>query len=101
MKCNGPNEFFSCGSACVNECRTIKTQNQTHCPIVNIVCNKQCYCEDGYAYDENKICIPISQCPRKYFIYNEKCPENLRKYIIIKKTWNSQKNYNINNSISF
>ncbi|XP_061377969.1 zonadhesin-like isoform X3 [Danaus plexippus] len=63
LKCNGPNEFFSCGSACVNECRTIKTQNQTHCPIVNIVCNKQCYCEDGYAYDENKICIPISQCP--------------------------------------
>ncbi|CAH0627257.1 unnamed protein product [Chrysodeixis includens] len=63
LKCTGPNEYFSCGGACDNVCATINKQNQTNCPIVNIVCNPMCYCEEGYARDANNICIPIGKCP--------------------------------------
>nr|XP_049703259.1 serine protease inhibitor swm-1 [Helicoverpa armigera] len=58
------NEFFECGSACDNECATLGTQNRTHCPIKNIVCNRQCYCEDGYARDQDGYCIPVEECPK-------------------------------------
>ncbi|CAH0699820.1 unnamed protein product [Spodoptera exigua] len=62
-KCQGPHEYFSCGGACDNVCETIHEQNQTHCPIINIQCNRMCYCEKGYARDKNNTCIPIKDCP--------------------------------------
>lgn len=58
----GPHEFFSCGGACDNVCETIKKQNQTSCPIVNIKCNDMCYCEKNYARARNNTCIPIDKC---------------------------------------
>ncbi|XP_075970276.1 serine protease inhibitor swm-1-like isoform X2 [Anticarsia gemmatalis] len=61
-KCSKQNEFFSCGSACDNECSTIGKQNRTSCPIKNIVCNKQCYCDDGYARDSQGNCVPVDKC---------------------------------------
>ncbi|XP_050343032.1 zonadhesin-like isoform X2 [Nymphalis io] len=63
LKCTGPNEYFSCGSACDNVCTTLDTQNQTNCPIKNIVCNQKCYCDENYARDSNNTCIPIKDCP--------------------------------------
>lgn len=63
-KCRGPHEYFSCGVACDNVCATLKEQNQTSCPNMNIDCNRMCYCEADYARDENNICIPIDQCPK-------------------------------------
>nr|WHN38850.1 Zon4A-L [Andraca theae] len=62
LKCVGPHEFFSCGGACDNVCATLSQQNQTNCPIVNIVCNNKCYCEKNFARAKNNTCIPISQC---------------------------------------
>ncbi|XP_075970402.1 uncharacterized protein LOC142972888 isoform X3 [Anticarsia gemmatalis] len=80
LKCTGPNEYFSCGSACDNVCATLHEQNQTNCPIINIKCNPKCYCEKGYARNDKNICIPIDQCPepecgegQRY----EKCPDAL------------------------
>uniref|UniRef100_A0A2A4JJI9 TIL domain-containing protein n=1 Tax=Heliothis virescens TaxID=7102 RepID=A0A2A4JJI9_HELVI len=60
--CPGAHEFFECGSACDNECATLATQNRTHCPIKNIVCNRKCYCLDGYARDQSGNCIPVEKC---------------------------------------
>ncbi|XP_052750888.1 zonadhesin isoform X1 [Galleria mellonella] len=62
LKCTGPHEYFSCGGACDNVCATIKKQNQTHCPIINITCNRKCYCEADYARNVNGTCIPIDEC---------------------------------------
>ncbi|XP_059048366.1 zonadhesin-like [Achroia grisella] len=62
FKCTGPHEYFSCGGACDNVCATLSTQNQTNCPIVNVKCNEMCYCEEGYARNDNNICIPIEDC---------------------------------------
>lgn len=62
MKCDGPHEYFSCGSACDNVCSLLHIQSQANCPIINIDCNRMCYCEEGYARDENNICIPIEDC---------------------------------------
>ncbi|KAL4707026.1 hypothetical protein ACJJTC_000453 [Scirpophaga incertulas] len=61
-QCSKPNEFFSCGSACDNECSTLNQQNRTHCPIINIKCNEKCYCDDGYARDDSGKCVPVSEC---------------------------------------
>ncbi|KOB71038.1 Serine protease inhibitor 28 [Operophtera brumata] len=57
--CDGPHEYYACGGACDNVCATLHEQNQTNCPIVNIRCNDMCYCDEGYARDDNNICIPI------------------------------------------
>ncbi|CAH0727832.1 unnamed protein product, partial [Brenthis ino] len=64
LKCTGPNEYFSCGSACDNECSDL-SKNQTSCPIINVKCNEKCYCEAGYARNNRNICIPIEKCPPK------------------------------------
>ncbi|KAJ8968399.1 hypothetical protein NQ317_007792 [Molorchus minor] len=60
--CNRPNEEYQCGSACQTTCSNI---GQT-CPIVNIRCNDDCYCKEGYARmgDDESRCIPISKCPK-------------------------------------
>ncbi|KAL0892412.1 hypothetical protein ABMA27_015530 [Loxostege sticticalis] len=77
-KCQKPNEFYSCNSACDNECSDL-TQNRTNCPIVNIKCNEWCYCDDGYARDAQRNCVPVSQChgmcgPNEYFTCRLPCP---------------------------
>ncbi|KAJ8732169.1 hypothetical protein PYW08_014899 [Mythimna loreyi] len=80
LKCKGPHEYWSCGSACDNVCETLYKQNQTNCPIVNIQCNKMCYCEEGYARDKNNICIRIDKCPKPKCGKNERlenCPPAL------------------------
>lgn len=59
--CNGPNEFFSCGSACDTTCETLGEE----CPIVNVKCNEKCYCKDGFARDSEGICIPTNDCPSR------------------------------------
>ncbi|XP_077291696.1 zonadhesin-like [Arctopsyche grandis] len=59
--CPGPNEFYSCGSACDTTCATLGQK----CPIVNIKCTEMCYCEDGYARDHTGWCIPIEECPKQ------------------------------------
>lgn len=61
-RCDGPHEIYACGGACDNVCATLHEQNQTHCLIKNIKCIDKCYCEEGYARDENNICIPIEKC---------------------------------------
>ncbi|CAF4776537.1 unnamed protein product [Pieris macdunnoughi] len=71
LKCTGPHEYFSCGGACDNECDKLSQQSKDNCPIVNIQCNRMCYCEDGYARDANNTCIPIHECPPE-------CPLNER-----------------------
>ncbi|CAG4937198.1 unnamed protein product [Colias eurytheme] len=63
LKCRGPHEYFTCGGACDNECDKLSRQNQTSCPIINITCNRKCYCEPGYARNVDNICVPIAQCP--------------------------------------
>ncbi|CAH2107528.1 unnamed protein product [Euphydryas editha] len=65
LKCTGPHEYFSCGSACDNVCENLSTQNQTNCPIKNIVCNQKCYCEENFARNSDNICIPIKDCRNK------------------------------------
>nr|QZP43462.1 zonadhesin-like protein 1 [Pseudoips prasinana] len=80
LKCNGPNEYYSCGGACDNVCETLSQQNQTHCPIVNVKCNPMCYCNKGYARNASNICIPINQCPKPQCGVNEiyeECPDAL------------------------
>ncbi|XP_038210392.1 inducible metalloproteinase inhibitor protein-like isoform X2 [Zerene cesonia] len=62
-KCSRQNEYFSCGPECDNVCSELHTQNQTNCPIVNIVCNKKCYCDPDHARNEHGNCIPIGECP--------------------------------------
>ncbi|XP_041976026.1 inducible metalloproteinase inhibitor protein-like [Aricia agestis] len=61
-RCSGEHEYYSCGGFCDNVCSNLREQNKTHCPVVNIVCNQKCYCEDGYARDERNRCIPIAEC---------------------------------------
>ncbi|KAL0840607.1 hypothetical protein ABMA28_015809 [Loxostege sticticalis] len=80
-KCQKPNEFYSCNSACDNECSDL-TQNRTNCPIVNIKCNEWCYCDDGYARDAQRNCVPVSQChqqcgPNEVFTCNMDCPPEI------------------------
>lgn len=60
-KCNGPNEFFSCGSPCDTECATLGEE----CPIVNVKCTERCYCKEGFARDSAGICIPVNNCPTR------------------------------------
>ncbi|XP_050342711.1 inducible metalloproteinase inhibitor protein-like [Nymphalis io] len=61
-KCPQANEYYSCGSACDNVCKDLHSQNQTHCPIKNIKCNEKCYCKEGYARNEEKVCVPFNEC---------------------------------------
>ncbi|XP_059048278.1 zonadhesin-like [Achroia grisella] len=63
ISCTGEHEYYECGPACQNICSELHIQNKTHCPIVNIKCNDMCYCDDGYARDNNGKCIPIEDCP--------------------------------------
>ncbi|CAG4936731.1 unnamed protein product [Colias eurytheme] len=63
-KCSRQNEYFSCGPECDNVCSDLHLQNQTNCPIVNIVCNNKCYCDPDHARDEHGNCIPIEECPK-------------------------------------
>ncbi|XP_012153343.1 venom metalloprotease inhibitor-like [Megachile rotundata] len=59
--CNRPHEEYQCGSACQTTCDTLGEP----CPIVNIKCNDDCYCKEGYARNRKDICIPIRHCPKK------------------------------------
>ena len=56
------NEFFSCGSAgCEENCDNLGEK----CTIVNITCDKKCFCKDGYVRQfRNGPCIIRDQCPR-------------------------------------
>ncbi|XP_060801129.1 zonadhesin [Amyelois transitella] len=63
--CPGRNEYFSCGPECDNVCSELHMQNRTNCPIVNIVCNRKCYCDDGFARDADKNCVPVEDCPKE------------------------------------
>ncbi|XP_057651848.1 inducible metalloproteinase inhibitor protein [Diorhabda carinulata] len=60
-RCKGPNEHYACGSACQTACETLGEP----CPIVNVRCNDDCFCNDGYARDDDGICIPQKKCPPK------------------------------------
>ncbi|KAK1122898.1 hypothetical protein K0M31_009343 [Melipona bicolor] len=59
--CDMPNEEYRCGSACQRQCATL---NQP-CTIVNVRCNDGCYCKEGYARNDNGVCIPITKCNSK------------------------------------
>ncbi|CAH0627377.1 unnamed protein product [Chrysodeixis includens] len=65
-KCPGDHEHFECASECDNVCATLDRQNKTNCPIrkyVNFdICSPKCYCDDGYARDDQGNCIPIKDC---------------------------------------
>ncbi|CAG9785236.1 unnamed protein product [Diatraea saccharalis] len=82
-RCQKPNEFYSCNSACDNECINIYSQNRTNCPIKNIQCNERCYCDDGYARDASNNCIPVNQCnvrgrdPNEVYTCSRSCPPDL------------------------
>ncbi|CAH4008508.1 unnamed protein product [Pieris brassicae] len=60
LDCNGNNEEYRCGSACQTECSTLGEM----CPIMNVQCNDECYCIDGFARDYRGNCIPIKDCPQ-------------------------------------
>ncbi|KAL4707011.1 hypothetical protein ACJJTC_000438 [Scirpophaga incertulas] len=89
-QCSKPNEYYSCGGACDNECKSIKYQNQTNCPIVNVMCNKQCYCDEGYARDDSGNCIPISECgpscsdPNEEYVLSKTCPPDSCESLVAK-----------------
>ncbi|GJQ76653.1 hypothetical protein Trydic_g15512 [Trypoxylus dichotomus] len=59
LVCDRPHEHYACGSACQTTCRTLGQP----CTIINIRCNDACYCDDGYARNEQGTCIPIKDCP--------------------------------------
>ncbi|XP_014599125.1 PREDICTED: inducible metalloproteinase inhibitor protein [Polistes canadensis] len=59
--CDQPNEEYQCGSACQTRCDTLGEP----CPIINIKCNEGCYCINGYARNDNDVCVPINECPPK------------------------------------
>ncbi|XP_030746809.1 chymotrypsin-elastase inhibitor ixodidin [Sitophilus oryzae] len=61
QNCTKPHEFYTCGSACQNECNTLGDP----CTIINIRCNDLCYCCPGYARDCLGNCIPEKACPPK------------------------------------
>lgn len=67
LNCTRPNEIFGCGGACQNDCNTLGVP----CEIQNIVCNRACYCIDGYARDcdckcvSEKVCPPKNSCTKK------------------------------------
>ncbi|KAJ8732564.1 hypothetical protein PYW07_015163 [Mythimna separata] len=65
--CDRENEYFECGSFCDNECATLGEQNKTNCPVQSFVCNRKCYCEDGFARDDEGNCVPVEKCPTKSF----------------------------------
>lgn len=58
LKCEHQNEHYECGSACQTTCATLGMV----CPIVNIRCNDACYCDEGFARDDNGICVPEGEC---------------------------------------
>ncbi|CAH0728016.1 unnamed protein product, partial [Brenthis ino] len=64
VTCTGTNEYFGFGTPCDNECAKLSKQNQTNCPFVNVKRTEMCYCEEGYARDVNKTCIPFDKCPK-------------------------------------
>ncbi|XP_077292844.1 zonadhesin-like [Arctopsyche grandis] len=70
--CSGPNEFYSCGSACDTTCATLGDT----CPIVNIRCNERCYCKNGFARNNRNVCIPIKKCPPR------QCPNDPNAIIV-------------------
>ncbi|XP_043285606.1 zonadhesin-like [Venturia canescens] len=56
----GPNEVYDkCGSPCSQSCNPPKNQ------ACATVCVAGCFCRSGYLRDQNKRCIPRSQCPRR------------------------------------
>ncbi|CAH0627379.1 unnamed protein product [Chrysodeixis includens] len=65
-KCPGDHEHFECASECDNVCATLDIQNKTNCPIRRFkyfnICSPKCYCDDGYARDDDGNCIPIEDC---------------------------------------
>ncbi|KOB68857.1 Serine protease inhibitor 28 [Operophtera brumata] len=63
VKCKGDHEYFSCGPACDNVCCDLDTQSKHNCPIYTLRCVEMCYCEDGYARDDNRVCVCIDDCP--------------------------------------
>ncbi|KOC63715.1 Inducible metalloproteinase inhibitor protein [Habropoda laboriosa] len=70
LVCDRPNEEYRCGSACQTTCRN----RGEVCPIINIRCNDDCYCIDGYARNLRGRCIPISLCPPKFRIGRRRNP---------------------------
>ncbi|XP_022816591.1 inducible metalloproteinase inhibitor protein-like [Spodoptera litura] len=79
LQCNRPNEHYECGSSCQTTCATLGTA----CPIVNIRCKDDCYCNENYARDANGTCIPEAQCPPKSTrvatTRRRSCPSNSRR----------------------
>ncbi|XP_047036250.1 inducible metalloproteinase inhibitor protein-like [Helicoverpa zea] len=59
IECSGRNEHYECGSACQTTCATLGQE----CPIANSRCNG-CYCDEGYARNDDGECIPIDDCPQ-------------------------------------
>ncbi|XP_072941115.1 zonadhesin-like isoform X2 [Epargyreus clarus] len=91
LDCSGPHEYYDCGSECDNVCADYPEKSKEKCPIVNIRCNDKCYCKDGYARNDRKICIPIKECPPRCNLPNEeytdckkKCPSDLCKSVLAK-----------------
>ncbi|CAD0198470.1 unnamed protein product [Chrysodeixis includens] len=62
LKCTNPHEKLECHGICDTACESLDRQNKTHCPSMPIGCLERCYCEDGYARDEQYNCIPVEQC---------------------------------------
>ncbi|KAL4707019.1 hypothetical protein ACJJTC_000446 [Scirpophaga incertulas] len=87
-QCSQPNEYYSCGSACDNVCKSIKYQSQNNCPIKNVVCNKRCYCDAGYARNDNGACIPIKNCGpscsdrNEEYVLSKTCPPDLCESLV-------------------
>lgn len=59
--CYRPNEMYSCGSPCQNECFALGEP----CPIKKIRCIDDCYCIKGYARLASGKCVPENECPPK------------------------------------
>lgn len=59
--CSENEKYFDCGSSCDTECFRLNEP----CNIRHIRCPDGCYCVDGYARNDNRKCVPISECPPK------------------------------------
>ncbi|CAD0198474.1 unnamed protein product [Chrysodeixis includens] len=59
-KCPGANEHFECGFECDKECASL--DGPKNCTIEMWTCEHGCYCDEGYARDADRNCIPIEDC---------------------------------------
>ncbi|KAH8420182.1 hypothetical protein KR009_007071 [Drosophila setifemur] len=60
-ECPANETFLPCGPSCQTECATLGQP----CLIRHIRCPDGCYCNEGFARNANRQCIPINKCSKR------------------------------------